>query len=110
GVVRDIKAAGLDAPAPPEVYQVDAQNAPAAFSIVVRSSLAPKDIQKLVRGEVAAMDKDLALYNVRTMDQAISTSMASHRFLMILSGLFAALALLLTTVGLCGVVSYSVSR
>jgi len=56
----------------------------------------------MVRREVAAIDKDLPLFNVRTMDQPIATSAASRRLVMLLVGLFAALVLMLTAVGSMG--------
>jgi ABC-type antimicrobial peptide transport system permease subunit len=64
----------------------------------------------MVRTEAATVNKDFPPFNVRTMKQAIGTSVAPRRFTMTLIGLFATLAVTLTAVGLYGVVSYSVSR
>ena len=76
GVAKDVKLTGLDAPTAPEMYQADSQQPAWMFSLVVRSSLHLREVEGLVRSVVASVDKDLIPYNIRSMEGAISSSVA----------------------------------
>jgi putative ABC transport system permease protein len=110
GVIKDVKLTGLDAPSQPEVYRPDLQDCFWMFSVVVRSSLPPEALTKMAQESALALDKDVPVYNLRTMDRAIAGSTAPRRFTMVLIGVFGALAIVLAGVGIYGVISYSVTR
>jgi predicted permease len=77
---------------------------------VMRTSVDPASLEPAVRQLVAAMDKDIPVTDVHTMPELMSLQLSQPRFAMVLLGAFAGLALLLTVVGLYGVMMYSVSR
>jgi len=80
------------------------------LSSVVRASVDPAILEPAVRQLVTAMDKDIPVTDVHTMPELMSLQLSQPRFAMVLLGTFAGLALLLTVVGLYGVMMYSVSR
>jgi predicted permease len=80
------------------------------MSIAVRSSVGPLTIVDALRNEIRGAANDQVLYEVRTMEQLASGSLSQHRFLLQLFSIFAAVALLLASVGLYGVLSYLVGR
>ncbi len=110
GVVKDVRHATLTEESGAELYVPHSQKQWGTLTLVARTSSDPVSIVNGVRSEVAALDKDLPIYSVETLEEYVSASLAQQRFQTLLLTLFATVALILTAVGLYGVVSYSVAQ
>lgn len=110
GVVSDMRRTGFDAPVRFETFLPVSQMADGAMTLVVRTAGDPAAVIPSVRAAVRAVDPDLPLYDVQTMDQQLAGMIAQRRFSMTLLGTFAVLALVLGIVGVYGVTSYLVAQ
>jgi predicted permease len=112
GVVSDVKITGLDEAVKPVLYYPFRQNTSVAANLIVRTNADPTALANAVRTEIRNLEPDVAIFNLRTMNELISTSPASfmRRFPALLISIFAGVALLLASIGIYGVVSYSVSQ
>jgi len=110
GVVGDVKFEGLTADTPMQVYVPMMQNPVRQVAAIVRTATPPEVIAPALRDVVGALDKDLPVYLVRTMDQLLDTSIARQRMSMLVFGVFAGVALVLASIGLYGVVAHGVTE
>ena len=110
GVAADIRNRSLNAEPKPAYYVPQTQIPFSQMTVVVKTLNDPHSLVSGMTKEVAAMDADLPLFGVKTMREYLSSSVATPRFSTTLLSIFAGVALVLTLVGLYGVMSYSVAQ
>jgi putative ABC transport system permease protein len=110
GVVGDIRYTGLDGGIEEAVYLSYRQLPRSGMTLVLRGAMEPSSLAPALRNAVREIDPALPVYDVMTMDERLSNSVASRRFNLLLLGGFATLALLLAGVGVYGVISYLVTQ
>ncbi|HKQ78097.1 MAG TPA: ABC transporter permease [Blastocatellia bacterium] len=112
GVAADVKFSTLEAEIPLTVYmpvfQIPRIRRDAIF--IARTTSDPASLASALRREIAAVDPDLPIYDIRTMNQVIAGSIAQRKFTMGLLAIFAIAALSLAALGLYGVLSYAVTH
>ena len=111
GVVGDTRDFGLDAPPKPVMFFPHAQMRHfTALALVMRTTGPPMAMANAARGVIAEIDPAQPVFNVMTMDDYVSRSLAQRRFSLVLMLVFAGMALLLAAVGIYGVMSYTVAQ
>jgi predicted permease len=111
GVVGDVKSKSLRSAAGLQTYIPEAQLPfSSSMTVTIRTAINPESIVGAVRRVVHQVDKTLPIYDVRTMNQYLSDTVATPRFDTLLLGIFGGFALVIAAVGIYGVMAYSVTH
>lgn len=110
GIVRDVRYTKLTDDPVPEVYVPYTADTYSTRTFVLRSELDPERLTQAVRDEVRQVNRNLPLFDIKTMEQHLDESLALERFVALLLTLLAALASILAVVGVYSLMAYSVAR
>ncbi len=110
GVVSDVRHNSLEDAPDTQAYVPHAQWTGSFMQLVARASADPAGVINAIRGEIKAVDKDIPVYQVATMERLVATATSQRRFTMALVGAFAGLSLVLAGLGIYSVIAYSVAQ
>jgi putative ABC transport system permease protein len=110
GIVDDVHYSWIEKNDVPTLYRSYRQRAPHYVSIVLRTAGDPLALVPAVRSQIAAVDPDLPLFNVKPMDKVISESIVGIAYVAAMMGVLGIIALVLASVGVYGVMSYAVTE
>ena len=109
GVIEDVKH-DLNLPVTPEYYLPHAQDAWNSMIMVAKTKADPTSLSSALRQQVWSIDKDQPVFDVRTMEEVRSISIAMYSFSSVMLAIFAGVALLLASVGIYGVMAFAVTQ
>jgi ABC-type antimicrobial peptide transport system permease subunit len=110
GVIGDVKHGALDEELQPELYMNHMQGSIVSPYFALRTTTDAASLMELVRAEALAIDRDLPVYRMQTMESVRAESLAQRRFVLVLVALFGILALTLAAIGVYGVMSLLVNE
>jgi ABC-type antimicrobial peptide transport system permease subunit len=111
GIVKDAKSLNLRDAAPPQAYFPYLEGDHFRFmTVYLRTRSGPEQAMEQVRGIVRHLDRNISMYDMRTIDEDIGRSLETERLVADLSGVFSGLATLLAVIGLYGVMAWTVAR